>query len=95
MRCPVPNGFQVPEMDLKILNGTVVTAGETRQAEVGIENGRVAAVAPKVPGPARETIDAAGCLVLPGCVEAHTHLDFPLAGTVSAVGQWRDGEGSE
>jgi len=71
-------------MDLKIINGTVVTAAETRQAEVGIEGGRVVAVAPKIPEPTPETIDAAGCLVLPGCVEAHTHLDFPLAGTLSA-----------
>ncbi len=71
-------------MDLKIVNGTVVTAGETRQAEVGIDGGRVVAVAARVAGEARETIDAAGCLVLPGCVEAHTHLDFPLAGTLSA-----------
>ena len=73
-------------MDLKIVSGTVVTAGETWQAEVGIEGGRVAAVAPRIPEEARETIDAAGCLVLPGCVEAHTHMDFPLAGTVSADG---------
>ncbi len=71
-------------MDLKVVNGTVVTAAEAWHADVGIEGGRVAAIAPKIAEPARETIDAAGCLVLPGCVEAHTHLDFPLAGTISA-----------
>jgi dihydropyrimidinase len=71
-------------MDLKIVNGTVVTAAETRQSEVGIAGGRVVAISPRVEAAARETIDAAGCLVLPGCVEAHTHLDFPLAGTLSA-----------
>ena len=80
-------------MDLNIINGTVVTAADARQAGVGIEGGRIVAVVPKLPRPACETIDAAGCLVLPGCVEAHTHLDVPLAGTVSAEGQQDDGEG--
>ena len=74
-------------MDLKIVNGTVVTAAETRQAEVGIQGGRVVAVSPRIEAAARETMDAAGCLVLPGCVEAHTHLDFLLTGTRSADGQ--------
>jgi dihydroorotase-like cyclic amidohydrolase len=80
-------------MDLKIVNGTVVTAAETRQVEVGVADGRIAAVGSKLPE-ALECIDAAGCLVLPGCVEAHTHLDFPLAGTVSADGQQSDRESS-
>jgi dihydropyrimidinase len=71
-------------MDLKIVNGTVVTAAETRYADVGVEGGRIAAIEPTIAEPAGETIDATGWLVLPGCVEAHTHLDFPLAGTISA-----------
>jgi len=79
--------MKVPEMGQKIANGTVVTAVEARKAEVGIQGGRVAAVASKIPEAAREIIDAAGCLVLPGCVEAHTHLDFLLTGTRSADGQ--------
>ena len=80
-------------MDLKIINGTLVTAAETRQADVGIENGRIAAIAPRIAAPARETIDAEGCLVLPGCVEVHTHLDVPLASSVLADDQRMDGEG--
>jgi len=80
-------------MDLKIVNGTVVTAAETRQAEVGIQGGRVVAVSPRIEAAARETMDAAGCLVLPGCVEAHTHLDFPLAGTELVEGRHDNAEG--
>jgi dihydropyrimidinase len=80
-------------MDLKIVNGTVVTAGETRQAEVGIEKGRVAAIVRKNAALAPEMIDAAACLVLPGRVEVHMYLDLPLGGTVSVNDQQHDGEG--
>ncbi len=71
-------------MDLKIVNGTMVTTAETRRADLGIAGGRVTVIAEHIGEAAREIIDASGCLVLPGCVEAHTHLDFPLAGTRSA-----------
>lgn len=71
-------------MDMKVVNGTVVTAAATRYADVGIEGGRIAAIEVTIAEPAHETLDASGCLVLPGCVEVHTHLDFPLAGTISA-----------
>jgi len=80
-------------MDLRIINGTVVTTAETRQAEVGIAGGRVVALAPKIPEPAPETIDAGGCRVLPGCVEAHTHMDFPLAGAILVHESQKGGEG--
>lgn len=43
--------------------------------DVGVKDGRIAAVAPALGGAAREEADAEGCLVCPGFVETHIHLD--------------------
>jgi len=55
--------------------------GIVRDGAVGIADGRIACVGPsqevlKQAGPATRTIDAAGRVVMPGFVDAHTHLVF-------------------
>jgi dihydropyrimidinase len=50
----------------------VVTAVGSTRADVGVTSGRVVAIG-GVPRAARE-LDATGKLVLPGCVDLHTHL---------------------
>ncbi len=42
--------------------------------DIGVAQGRIAAIAPTLPAGGPE-IDAAGCLVVPGLVETHVHLD--------------------
>jgi dihydropyrimidinase len=62
--------------DLVIRGGTVVTATGSRVADVAVTGGRIEAVAPDLQvaaGSAREVVDAAGLLVLPGVVDVHTH----------------------
>jgi cytosine deaminase len=52
-----------------------------RRVDVAIENGRFAAFRPAGTAPATgHAIDGAGRLMLPGLVEAHTHLDKTLWG---------------
>lgn len=36
------------------------------------------------PGPAEEEVDVSGCLLFPGFIDSHTHLDMPVSGTVTA-----------
>jgi dihydropyrimidinase len=60
-------------MDLAIRNGTVVTATGEFRADIGVQDGRIVQVGGDVPAAARE-VDAAELLVLPGCVDIHTHL---------------------
>jgi cytosine deaminase len=49
-------------------------AGEPRIVDLGIKNGRIAAIEPELP-PGEQSIDAEGRLVVPGFVESHIHLD--------------------
>jgi dihydropyrimidinase len=71
-------------VDTLIRNGTVVTARETRAADVRIEGGRIAEVGPNLPAnSADNAIDATGMYVMPGGIDAHTHLDMPLGSIVS------------
>src|SRR6266571_1826077 len=71
--------------DTVIRNGTVVTATDTFLADVGISGDKVSAIAAELPAEnAGRVIDATGCLVIPGGIDVHTHLDMPFGGTTSA-----------
>lgn len=66
-----------------IKNGMIVTAADTFQAEILIEDGKISAIGTNLPTAGAEIIDAKGCLVIPGGVDPHTHLDMPFGGTVT------------
>jgi N-acyl-D-aspartate/D-glutamate deacylase len=65
--------------DIVIRGGTVFdgSGGAPFEADVAVANGRIAAVG-AVAGKGREEIDAKGCMVTPGFVDAHTHYDGQL-----------------
>src|SRR3954452_13747804 len=70
-----------------IKGGTVVTAVDTYLADVAIVDDKIAAIfgqgaAP--PGPWDLTIDATGKFILPGGIDAHTHMDMPFGGTTAS-----------
>ena len=68
-----------------IQNGTVVNADSTVRADLLIDGGVVKDVRPNIPPNSATTIvDATGLLLLPGGIDAHTHLDMPFGGTNSA-----------
>ncbi|MGW1377039.1 dihydropyrimidinase [Streptomyces sp. NPDC002446] len=69
-----------------ITGGLVITAAEETHADVLIEDGRIVALASTgtQQWTADRTIDATGKYVIPGGVDAHTHLDFPFGGTFSS-----------
>lgn len=71
-------------MDLLIKNGTIVTAEEMFPGDIAVKDGKIALIGHALDLPAATVVDAAGKYVLPGAIDAHTHLAMPFGGTVSA-----------
>jgi dihydropyrimidinase len=72
-------------MGLLIKNGTVVTADRTFAADVLIERETIQEVRAGIAvEPSHTVLDASGMLLLPGGIDAHTHLDMPFGGTTSS-----------
>jgi dihydropyrimidinase len=74
-----------------IRHGTVVTATETRAADVLIDGETIAEVRADLAGPADLVLDATGRLVIPGGIDAHTHLDMPLTPEISSADDFESG----
>ena len=68
--------------DCVIKNGTVVTAETTYQADIAIQDERIAAIGENLSG--QREIDARGKLVTPGAVDIHVHLQMPIGSFRSA-----------
>src|SRR5215213_10100893 len=83
--------------DILITNGLVIDGSGTpgMRADLGINGTRIAAVAPKLEGPAVKTIDAAGLAVTPGFIDVKTHSDFTLPINPKAESKVRQGVTTE
>ncbi|MEV1051907.1 dihydropyrimidinase [Streptomyces sp. NPDC049887] len=72
-----------------IRGGLVLTAADETHADVLVEDGRVAALAAHGSAAAESwtadrTVDATGKYVIPGGVDAHTHMELPFGGTFAS-----------
>src|ERR1700742_1650573 len=67
-----------------IKGGTIVTAVDTYAADLAVEGEKITAIFAPGSGPGGTfdvIIDATGKYVLPGGIDAHTHMDMPFGGT--------------
>lgn len=64
-------------LDLLVSGGTAVLPQGPARADVGVADGRIAAVGDLSAFPARQTIDVSGLLVLPALVDGHVHFNDP------------------
>ena len=67
-------------LDLVVRGGTVVdgTGAPRRRADVGVEDGRIAAVGDLGRAVSGRDLDASGLIVAPGFIDIHSHSDFTL-----------------
>ncbi len=68
------------EGDVLVVGGRVVTPRGTVATSIRVEAGRVAELGGLEPRRGEAVIDAAGCLVMPGVIDLHVHLDDLVAG---------------
>lgn len=70
------------KFDKVIKNGTIVTASDTYKGDIGVKDGIITEIGQNLE--CDTVIDAAGKLIIPGGIDAHTHLDMPFGGTFSS-----------
>jgi dihydropyrimidinase len=69
---------------LLFTGGTVVTADGSFGADVLVEDEKIVAIGADISEDGVDAVDASGKLVMPGFIDAHTHMDMPFGGTVTA-----------
>ena len=62
-------------MDLILRNARLACDPVAPPADIGVDGGRIVAIAPNLAGEATQTYDAGGCLVCAGFCETHIHLE--------------------
>lgn len=68
-----------------IQNGTLVSPHGLKKADILVVGGKIKTIADRIAPPkGAQCIDAHGCLVFPGFIDAHTHLDMDSGVTTTA-----------
>ena len=73
----VPHGKRSKSKN-PIKNRRIVTAVDDYNADIFIENEKVSVIGKTLDIEVDKTIDAHGKLVIPGRIDPHTHMEFPL-----------------
>src|SRR4051812_21525690 len=67
----------MPQYDLVIRNGTLVSSDGLDKAEIAISGESIADIAPEVDSTGKEESDATGLHIFPGVIDAHLHFNEP------------------
>ncbi len=67
-----------------IRNGLVVTSSDECLADVHIVGEKIQAIGSNLNPAVDQVLDASGCYVIPGGIDAHTHMELPFMGTASS-----------
>ena len=71
-------------MKTLLKGGRVVSGSGVIAADVLLEGETIAAVGPNLAADGAETVDCTDKLLFPGFIDAHTHFDLEVAGTITA-----------
>ena len=75
-----------------IRDGTIITAEESIQADIFVENEIITEVGLSLERRDAQVIDARGKLIFPGGIDPHVHLDLPMFDTISSDDYYTGGK---
>ena len=63
-----------------VKGGTVVMEAREKRADIRVKDGVIVEIKENISlEEGEESVDASGCMVMPGGIDAHTHFDMPAA----------------
>jgi dihydropyrimidinase len=73
----------MPKLDLVVQNGTVITASDVYHADLGIVEGKIAALGKHLVG--NQVLDASDRYIFPGFVDLHVHMQLPIGDPTGGI----------
>ncbi len=70
--------------NILIKNGHIYSAHDHYPGDIYVSEGKIVAIGQNLDYPADETLDAKDCYVIPGGIDAHTHMELPFMGTMAS-----------
>src|ERR1035437_8454751 len=79
-------GEQAMANSLLIKNGTIVTATDSYEADIFVMGETIQTIGKNLSATVKadKTLDATGCYIFPGGIDAHTHMELPFMGTYAS-----------
>ena len=71
-------------LDFLVKNARIVTGSESFESNIGVDGGKIVSISPTLIPSGARVYDANGRVVIPGGIDAHTHMELPVTGTTSA-----------
>ncbi len=71
-------------VDFLLKNARIVTSSRLFEGSVGVEDGKIASLSPNLQPSGAKVYNAEGKIVIPGGIDAHTHMELPVTDTTSA-----------
>lgn len=71
------------ELEIIIKDGRIIdgSGNPWYSSEIGIKDGKIAEISPKIKNDAKKVIDARGLMISPGFIDIHSHTDWILPGS--------------
>ena len=67
-----------------VKNARVITGSEVFESSIGVEDGKIVGISPNLQASGADVFNAQGKIVIPGGIDAHTHMELPVTNTSSA-----------
>jgi len=71
-------------LDFVVKNARIITGSESFESSIGVEGGSIVSISPNLEPSGARVYDARGKIVIPGGIDAHTHMELRVTGTTSA-----------